>query len=285
MLMRAERIDAVGVIGLGKMGGPIARHLREAGYKTFGHDIASTANEIARGNGVEIAESPAALASRCDLVIVLTAFEEQVEHVIFGVDGAAAGARPGTIIGIAATISPSGTKSIARRLSAMSIIPLDIPLCRPEFAAEAGKLLVTGGGDKEAFERCRPAFETFASDIFHLGPIGSGEVGKMVNNLILWACISANYEGMKLADTFGVNRDTLRAMLLKSSAANWALETGVGDMVMPWAEKDMMIVLNEADAGRVSLPLCGTVKEVIKGIKVAKGDFSGALSKRGDQSL
>ncbi len=280
--MSGERIGTVGVIGLGKMGGPIARHLRAGGYKTFGYDVVPAAVELARKNGVEIAASPAALASKCDLVIVLTAFEEQVEDAIFGEAGAASGARPGTIIGIAATISPSGTKSMARRLSAMSIIPLDIPLCRPEFAAEAGKLLITGGGDKEAFERCRPAFATFACDIFHLGPVGSGEVGKMVNNLILWACISANYEGMKLSDTHGVDREALRAMLLKSSAANWALETGVGDMVMPWAEKDMMIVLNEADAGRVSLPLCGTVKEVIKGIKVARGDFSGALSKSED---
>lgn len=277
--MAGERIGTVGVIGLGKMGGPIARHLSAGGFKTIGYDIVPSAVEIARENGVEIAASPAALASRCDLVIVLTAFEEQVEDAIFGHEGAATGARPGTIIGIAATISPSGTKSMARRLSAMSIIPLDIPLCRPEFAAEAGKLLITGGGDLDAFERCRPAFATFACDIFHLGPVGSGEVGKMVNNLILWACISANYEGMKLADTHGVDRKALRAMLLKSSAANWPLESGVGDMVMPWAEKDMRIVLNEADAGRVSLPLCGTVKEVIKGIKLERGDFSGALSK------
>ena len=280
--MAGERIGTVGVIGLGKMGGPIARHLSAGGFKTIGYDIVPSAVEIARENGVEIAASPAALASRCDLVIVLTAFEEQVEDAIFGREGAATGARPGTIIGIAATISPSGTKNMARRLSALSIIPLDIPLCRPEFAAEAGKLLITGGGDRDAFERCRPAFATFASDIFHLGPVGSGEVGKMVNNLILWACISANYEGMKLADTHGVDRVSLRAMLLKSSAANWPLETGVGDMVMPWAEKDMRIVLNEADAGRVSLPLCGTVKEVIKGIKLERGDFSGALSKSED---
>jgi 3-hydroxyisobutyrate dehydrogenase-like beta-hydroxyacid dehydrogenase len=276
--MLAERIGTVGVIGLGKMGGPIARHLRAAGYRTLGHDIAPEANELARTNGVEITSSPATLAAACDLVIVLTAFEEQVESVIFGPEGVIAGARPGTIVGIAATISPSGTKRIARRLKARSIVPLDIPLCRPEFAAEQGELLITGGGDKDAFERCRPVFATFARDIFHLGPIGSGEVGKMVNNLILWACISANYEGFRLADTHGVDRAALRAMLLESSASNWALETGVGDMVMPWAEKDMMIVLNEADIGRVSLPLCGTVKEVIKGIKVSRGDFSGALS-------
>lgn len=275
-------IRTVGVIGLGQMGLPIAGHLATKGFSVVGYDVNPQASAAAKNTGAQIAASPAALAKKSDLVIVLTAFEEQVEDVIFGGHGAVHGAKPGTIIGVAATISPSGMKGIAKRLEAQSLIPLDIPLCRPEFAAKAGKLLITGGGDKAAFERCRPAFETFASDIFHLGPVGSGEVGKMVNNLILWACISGNYEGRKLAETYGVDGEVLRAMLLKSSAANWALETGVGDMVMPWAEKDMMIVLSEADSARLSLPLCGTVKEVIKGIKIARGDFSGAMSKHGN---
>ena len=86
---------------------------------------------------------------------------------------------------------------------------------------------------------------------------------------------------LKLAETYGVDKDALKAMLIKSSASNWALETGVGDLPLPWAEKDMMIVLSEADSARVSLPLCGTVKEVIKGIKIARGDFTGALAKGG----
>src|SRR5947209_3867545 len=126
--MSLKSIKTVGVVGLGKMGAPIARHLREAGYRTLGYDIVPTTIENARKNGVEIAESPSDLASKSDLVIVLTAFEEQVEEAIFGHNGVASGARPGTIIGIAATISPTGTKSIARRLFAMSLIPLDIPL-------------------------------------------------------------------------------------------------------------------------------------------------------------
>ena len=94
----------------------------------------------------------------------------------------------------------------------------------------------------------------------------------MVNNLILWACISANDEGLRLGEQLGVDRRAMRAMLLQSSGQNWALESGAGERPMPWAEKDMMIVLQEADAARMSLPLCGVVKEVIKGIKVARGE-------------
>ena len=161
---------------------------------------------------------------------------------------------------------------MGKRLAEKGLIPLDIPLCRGEPFAEAGTLLIIGGGDKAAFERCKRAFQTFATSIYHLGDVGAGQVGKMVNNLILWACISANYEGFKIGEKLGVDREAMRQMLLDSSAQNWAMGSGAGDRPMPWAEKDMMIVLDEADAARISLPLCGSIKEVIKGIKVERGE-------------
>ena len=167
---------------------------------------------------------------------------------------------------------PKGMRDFGKRLSEKGIVPLDIPLCRGEPFAEAGTLLIIGGGDKAAFERCRPAFETFATSVYHLGDVGAGQVGKMVNNLILWACISANYEGFKIGEKLGVDKEAMRQMLLDSSAQNWAMGSGAAERPMPWAEKDMMIVLEEADAARISLPLCGSIKEVIKGIKVERGE-------------
>jgi len=268
----AETIKTVGMIGLGKMGNPMARLLAGKGFAVVGYDVSEAAGKAAAKHGVAIAATPAALAAKCDLVILVTAFEHQVEDALFGQDGVVEGARKGTIVGVASTISPSGMRGIAGRLGARGLIPLDIPLCRGEPAAEAGQLLITGGGDKAAFERCRPAFAAFADSIFHLGEVGAGQVGKMVNNLILWACISANYEGLKLGEKLGVDRAAMREMLLDSSGQNWALESGAGDRPMPWAEKDMMIVLEEADAARMSLPLCGAVKEIIKGIKVERGE-------------
>src|SRR4029077_16083846 len=133
-----------------------------------------------------------------------------------------------------------------------------------EGAANAGKLLIMGGGDKVAFDACRGAFAAFADTVHHLGPVGAGQVGKLVNNLILWACISANEEGLTLGKALGVDADMLRAALVDSSANNWALASRIEEQPMPWAEKDMSIVLKEADAARLSLPLCGVVKEVVK---------------------
>jgi 3-hydroxyisobutyrate dehydrogenase len=270
--MAGQTIKAVGMIGLGKMGNPMARLLAAKGFSVVGYDVNANAGKVAAKHGVAVATSPSALAAKCDLVIVVTGFEEEAKTALFDQGGVVEGARPGTIIGIASTISPSGMRDMGERLSARGLVPLDIPLCRGEPAAEAGRLLITGGGDKAAFERCRPAFAAFADAIFHLGPVGAGQVGKMVNNLILWACISANDEGLRLGETLGVDRRAMREMLLQSSGQNWALESGAGERPMPWAEKDMMIVLQEADAARMSLPLCGVVKEVIKGIKVARGE-------------
>ncbi len=268
----ADAIKTVGMVGLGKMGNPMARLLASKGFAVVGYDPSEPACKASAKHGVTIADSPSALASKCDLIIVLTAFEHQVEDALFGRGGVIEGARSGTIVGIASTISPKGMRDLGKRLVDCSLVPLDIPLCRGEPFAEAGTLLITGGGDKAAFDRCRPAFEAFATSIYHLGDVGAGQVGKMVNNLILWACISANYEGFKLGDKLGVDREKMREMLLDSSAQNWALGSGAGDRPMPWPEKDMMIVLEEADAARISLPLSGTIKEVIKGIKIERGE-------------
>ena len=111
----------------------------------------------------------------------------------------------------------------------------------------------------------------FADSVFHIGKTGAGQVGKMVNNQILWACISINHEGLKLAEKLGICPDALRPALVASSSNNWALETRAEDRPVPWAEKDMTIVLKEADRARISLPFSGTLKEVIKGIKLERG--------------
>lgn len=270
-------IATVGVVGLGKMGGPLAGHVKDKGYAVVGYDVVPAAADAARADGIEIAGSCAELASRVDLAIVGVGFDSEVETVVFGDDGLLAGARPGKelVIAIASTAAPQTVKDIAERAEAdfpdRDVTFLDIPMCRGEQAAVDGKLLVMGGGDRAAFDACRPVFEAFSDSIHWLGPLGAGEVGKMVNNLILWSCISANLEAMKLASALGVEGPALREALLDSSAANWALETEIHKAPMPWAEKDMTIVLREADAARIALPLCGSVKEVIKAIKIELG--------------
>ncbi len=264
-------IETVGVIGLGKMGGPLARHLVDGGFTVLGYDVAADAMEAAANNGARRCDSPADMAARVDLVIIGVGFDSQVESAVFGDDGVLAGARPGLVVAVASTIAPSTMKKIAARARDREVTFLDIPMCRGEQAAIDGRLLIMGGGDKAVFDACGAAFATFSDSIHHLGGLGAGQVGKMVNNMILWACLSADHEGLALAQGLGVEAEALREALLKSSAANWALAMRASESPMPWAEKDMMIVLKEADEIRLSLPLAGSVKEVVKGIKIALG--------------
>ena len=273
--MTDKTITSVGVIGLGQMGLPMTRHLLSGGFSggfsVVAYDVLEKAMAAATAEGASTAANPAAVAGQCDLVIVVVGFDSQVIKAVTGEDGLLAGARPGMIIAVASTVSPGTMKDLAAADGASAVHFIDAPLCRGAAAAENGKLLVMGGGDETVFETCRPAFSTFADAIFHLGGVGAGQVGKMVNNLLLWASISIDIEGLKLGRALGVDEEILRQALLQSSGNNWALQNKIWEQPMPWAEKDMTIVLKEADDLRIALPLSGTVREVIKGIKIELG--------------
>ncbi len=269
--MNTSKIERIGMIGLGKMGRPMTRHLLNKGFSVTGFDVSDEAMLAAGTLGAGTASTPAEVAGQCDLAVVVVGFDSEFEKAVLADDGLLGGAKPGSVIAISSTVAPATVKDLASRGEGKGVKFLDAPLCRGERAAEEGKLLVMGGGDQDVFNACRPAFETFADAIFHLGDLGAGQVGKMVNNLILWACMSANDEGLKLGAKLGVEEEPLRQALLQSSASNWALETWREQRQMPWAEKDMTIVLKEADQARLSLPLCGVIKEVIKGIKIERG--------------
>ena len=128
-----------------------------------------------------------------------------------------------------------------------------------------------------------------------LDPIAAGEIDRLIRTLqrvlnLTVFMVTHDLNSLKsvctrilaLYDGRIIAQGAMRDMLLESSAHNWAMETQIDKQPMPWAEKDMMIVLGEADRLRLSLPLCGTVKEVIKGIKIERGDFTGALAKKGE---
>jgi len=264
-------IRKIGILGLGKMGAPMARHLIAKGYNVTGFDPVDAARAGAAALGVSMVDSPREVARASDVVIVVVGFDHEVETVVYGPDGVMEAARPGLVVAIGSTVAPRYTQRLAERLKKQKVILLDIPLARGEAAAVAGKLLIYGAGEEQTFEACRPAFSAFASDIFHLGPAGAGQVGKMVNNLLLWACTSANDEGLRLGEALGVNADELRKALHAGSGQNWAMDNRAELSGMPWAEKDMSIVLHEADLARLSLPLCGTVKETIKDLKIRLG--------------
>ena len=266
-------IEEVGIIGLGKMGMPMTGHMLKKGLKVSGYDLDAARVTKAAELGAKACSSPREVAENSDLIIIIVGFDSEVNEVLHADDGVFNGIRDNAIIAVASTVYQETMLEIdeaAKKLN-KKIRVLDMPLCRSERAAVEGTLLLLGGGDPKLFEECNKAFSAFASDICILGDLGAGQVGKMINNLLLWACISANYEGLKLGAAMGLDEEVLRQALLKSSGRNWALESWHLERTMPWAEKDMTIVMHEADRFRLTMPMSGVVKEVIKGVKIERG--------------
>jgi 3-hydroxyisobutyrate dehydrogenase-like beta-hydroxyacid dehydrogenase len=266
-------IENVGVIGLGKMGLPMAGHMLKAGLKIAGYDLSAAQVSEAEKLGAKACGSPREVAEYSDLIIIIVGFDSEVNEVLHADNGVFKGLRDNAIIAVASTVYQETMLEIGEAAKALNrnIRVLDMPLCRSQRAAVDGTLLLLGGGDKALFDECDKAFSSFCSDIRILGDLGAGQVGKMINNLLLWACISANYEGLKLGESMGLDPEVLREALLISSGRNWALESWHMERSMPWAEKDMTIVMHEADRFRLTMPLSGVVKEVIKSIKIERG--------------
>jgi 3-hydroxyisobutyrate dehydrogenase-like beta-hydroxyacid dehydrogenase len=262
---------AVGVVGLGKMGRPIARHVAAKGHEVVGFDLDQAAMSAAAKDGVVLATDLDDLLARARILLVAVDTEPAVRSVIAGAvrrwGPDAGGERDRHVAVILATITVTAMRDLDRIGAEAGFTLLDAPLCKGEQAAEDGELLTLVGGPESTYEVCRPVLDCFSSDLYHLGGVGTGQAAKLVNNLILWASISATSEGFWLAGELGADLHVMREALLKSSGRTWALETWYRPRTMPWAAKDMGMVLEEANRAGLSLPLSGVVHEVIKTVK------------------
>lgn len=259
----------VGVVGLGKMGRPIARHLLAAGHSVHGVDVSEAARAAAADDGVIVGDSVAAMAARTEATLVVVGFDEEVTESCLGPDGVLSGAAPGHVLFICSTVRPKVSIEVGRRAALQDIDVFDATLCRSEHAAIAGELLVLVGGDVP-FAPWRPLFEAFASDIVEMGPLGTGQIAKTLNNALLWTSVVANAEVLRMGMRLGIDQATLREALLLSSGSNWALETWLRTRPMPWAEADMEIALELAAEAAVEAPLSGAVGDLIASVKREK---------------
>lgn len=264
----------VGVLGLGKMGLPMATHLRDAGYVVHGFDVRPEAAAAAGRQGILVAATPAEVARRAAATFVVVGFDDEVVEVCLGADGIRDGASAGDVVFLCSTIAPDTSTRVGRGLSDREVRVADATLCRAEHAAVDGTLLVLGGGDPDVFEEWDGALRTFATDVCLLGDLGAGQVGKMLNNLLLWINVAANAEALRLGRRLGVEQDALIPALMLGSGANWALGTWHKARPMPWAEKDLAICLEYADRVGLPAPLSGLTREVMKRLKQDKAAVS-----------
>jgi len=255
--------ERVGIVGVGRMGLAMLKHLIKHGYAVTACDLDGKQLAKAREAGAASVGSPAELAKASDFVILGVGYTDEVNAVVHGPDGLIAALAEGSIIAISSTVSPYTVQAIDAAARPRGIGVLDAPICRGRWAADEGTLLAMVGGRPDVVERGRAVYGCFCSDFAHLGEVGHGQVGKTMNNLLLWINSVGLIEAGRLAETTGIDLVKLRDALQISSGASSALHDW--DMItFTWALKDMQVVAEMADKAGLSLPVTGAVKELVK---------------------
>ncbi len=196
--------ETIGFIGLGTMGGPMARCLLAAGHGVDGFDVdPAKVSAFAEAGGKACADVAEACA-RASVVITMLPRDEHVREVLLGSGGVAAHARPGTLVLEMSTILPRSSLAIGEELRRRGLRMMDAPVGRTPADARAGKLLVMAGGAAEDFERARPLFDAMADKVLHLGEAGSGIRMKVINNYMAMVGMVLTAETLTLARKAGI---------------------------------------------------------------------------------
>ena len=223
---QAERLSPaidVGFIGLGNLGAPVARRIAAAGYPLAVWARRAETLATVADLPVRVASSARDLAATSDVVGICVRTDHDVCTVMDGADGVLAGARPGTIVAIHSTVDPETCRRLAEQAAARDVTVIDAPLSGGHPAAEQGDLLVMSGGDAAAAERCRPLFETFGSLVLHMGPIGTAQRAKLVNNVLLTANIALAGEAIDLGRALDIDPDMLARALQHGTGRSYGL--------------------------------------------------------------
>ncbi len=194
----------IGFIGLGNMGGPMARNLIKAGHSLVVNDIDEAKTAEHREMGAEWAATPEDVARQAPVVLTSLPGPAEVEEVALGPQGLVLGLQPGSVYADLSTGSPTRVRQVAERIEAIGAHMLDAPVSGGTIGADAGTLAVMVGGDREVFEAVRPVFEAIGQGVSYVGPIGSGTVAKLVHNSISLTTRIVVQEGMALAVKAGV---------------------------------------------------------------------------------
>lgn len=261
--------DRIGLIGAGRIGHAILRHLLKAGHPVTVNDANADAVTRALAAGAQSAATPADLAKDCSFVIIAVGDDAEVTAVVSGAGGLLAALAPGALIAVSSTVAPATMTALAAAAAAKGVEVIDAPMCRGGWAADEGAMLVLFGGATAAVARARPVYANFCSDLHHLGVIGHGQVGKAVNNLLLWANGVALLEAGKLAESTGIDLPKLRDALLIGTGNSAALEDW-DQLTFTWALQDMQIVQQMTAAAGLALPLAGAVTELVKDARRVK---------------
>ena len=262
----------VGIIGLGAMGTPIARHILNAGHSVCVYARRPEAMAPLIDAGARAAPSPAEVASLSDVTITMVTDTEAVESVTLGQGGIIEGARAGSTVIDHSTIDPDGARRIASSLKTRGVVMLDAPVSGGTAVARAGTLSIMIGGDEAAFRRCIPILETYGKAIVYIGPSGAGQVAKACNQICTIVNSLGAAEAMLMAERAGIDPVKVTEVLMTGFGASRMLDlqspkmiarTFDGQIESRLHHKDIQIVLGMARALGIELPASTAAARVL----------------------
>jgi 3-hydroxyisobutyrate dehydrogenase/2-hydroxy-3-oxopropionate reductase len=280
----------LGFLGLGIMGGPMARHLLMAGHQValWSHSPDKASAMAKHGNGI-VCATPAEVGTHSECIFLCVGDTAMSRTVITGPEGIVSTANPGTVIADCSTIAPTESQHMAAELRALGLYLLDAPCTGSKNGAESGNLTFMVGGDEAVFEQVRSFFEPMGKMLYYCGGSGMGLHAKLSQNLIIGNLLHAFNESFVLATKAGVP-PALLLEILNNSAARSGLVAAKAPLVfarnfethfsVKWLEKDMSLMLESADQLHVPLPLTSLSRQLFQEA-IAKGygedDICGAI--------
>ena len=272
---------ALGFIGLGVMGFPMAGHLanQNNNISVFNRTLEKSKTWNAKYKGV-ICNTPAELAKLSDVIMICIGNDNDVRDVISGKDGMIDHLNPRSIIIDHTTTSSELALEMNELLNHKGIFYIDAPVSGGEAGAQSGQLSIMAGGDKEAFNSIKNILEPYTKFIKYMGPSGSGQQTKMVNQICIAGLIQALAEGVNFSKKVGLNTQDVLEVVSKGAAQSWQMENRWETMTqnkydygfaVDLMRKDLDIVLKEADKSNISLDVTKIINEFYKDIQDAEG--------------
>ena len=251
----------IGFIGLGIMGAPMAGHLLAAGHRLFIHTRRAAPEPFA--SEATVCASAADVARRADVVILMLPDTPDVEAVLFGPEGVAAGLEAGKLVVDCSSIDPIATRAFAAKIAGFGCDYVDAPVSGGEVGAKAASLTIMCGGSEAAFERAQPLLASMGKNITRVGGVGDGQVCKVANQIIVALNIAAVAEALVFASKAGADPARVRQALMGGFAASRILEVHGERMIrrsfapgfrIALHQKDLNLALQSARALGVALP-------------------------------
>jgi 3-hydroxyisobutyrate dehydrogenase-like beta-hydroxyacid dehydrogenase len=240
-------------------------HLAKKGFEVSVYDIDAGKRGPVEKLGGKWQPDAAVVARTCEVILVCVGYDRELRDLL-SVTGPLRDAPTGTIIAVLATVHPKTMVELADSAAARGVRVVDAPVCRGGKAADEGTLLSFVGGSADDFSRLAPVVSSYATDIVHTGPVGTGQVAKAANNMVMWSCLIADHEALALAQRYGMDTEMLREALKLSSADNYVLRNWRVN-TMAWAEDDMEIVQQMAADRGMALPQAGLNRELCRLLK------------------